>query len=1031
MKQTLRTGGLAAWSIHNPVGISMLALTVVVIGFFSLDRLGVDLLPNIIYPEIRVRIMDEGVPARIMEDQITRQLEEQLAITENAIQVQSFSREGESQVELSFPYGTDIDIALRDASTRLDRAKRFLPDTIDPPIIYKRDPAQIPIIEFILSSNELDPIELRSWADYTFSKWFLNLPGVAAVEVGGGLEREIAIVADQDKLANIGMTVNDIAEIVRSENYDAPGGQLQSPTQTISTRSQGRFSSIAAIQNLPIWTDETDHADNQQLSDYANIIDSHEEEQLRVRLNKTPGIKLSIQKQPLANTVEVVDQVKQRIDWLKQRELISEDISLDTVSDQSTFIRQALKNAEMAALSGTVLAMSVIYLFLGSLRRTLIIGTAIPLGVLVTFTIMAINGLTLNIMTLGGLALGLGLLIDSTIVMLENITRHQHESDAEGEYAIKAAAEVNSPIIASTGTNLAAILPFIFIGGLTGLLFQELIITISSAMLAAVVVALTLVPALGAKIKQDSQQGFEFVNRWLRLLRNRHAKIIQRSVQHPLNTLFIFIAILIISFYTLWQSGNTLLPTMDDGRVTISINGDADTQLEEIDATTEIIENLLLKQPEVSTVFALSGGRIFGRSQTITPNQSTVVAQLVPSNERELSSQAWITKMQQEINKFQLTGYTIRMRVSGVRGLQLSSGEDDISLRIQGDDLQVLEKLGALATEKLQAIKSLQNIKHTYEESSDEIKIIIDRKRAADLGIRADQLGQALRIAVDGVIVSTYLEGDREFDIRLRLPPGDSSSIEALENILISFQDSQAIRLGDVASIEYGPSPSEIMHDQQQRIVEISASLAEGAGLGDVTKKIEQLMQDFKLPEGYVLYDGGSSKQLQSGQQAGVQILLLAIFLVFAVMAIHYESLRNPLIIISSVPFAAIGVAFGLGLFNMAISMSVWLGMIMLAGIVVNNAIMLVEQIEIEREHITDVPQAIIRAASLRLRPILMTTLTTVFGMLPLALGLGEGSEMLQPLAFVIVWGLSFSMLVSLVLIPAMYQLFHLRNRPV
>jgi len=1028
MKQTIRTGGLAAWSIHNPVGISMLALTVVVIGFFSLGRLGVDLLPNIIYPEIRVRIMDEGVPATIMEDQITRQLEEQLAITENAIMVQSFSREGLSQVNLSFPYGTDIDIALRDASTRLDRAKRFLPETIDPPIIYKRDPAQIPIFELILSSNELNPIELRSWADYTFSKWFLNLPGVAAVEVGGGLEREIAIIADQDRLANIGMTVSDIAEIIQSENYDAPGGQLQSTTQTISTRSQGRFGSIEAIQNLPIWVNGLDQTGNQQLGDFANIIDSHEEEQLRIRLNKTPGVKVSIQKQPTANTIEVVNMVKQRIEWLEQRSLISQGISFNYVSDQSVFIRHALKNAEMAAIIGTLLAMTVIYLFLGSIRRTLIIGTAIPLGVLVTFTIMAINGLTLNIMTLGGLALGLGLLIDSTIVMLENITRHQHESDIDSEYAIKAAAEVNSPIIASAGTNLAAILPFLFIGGLTGLLFQELIITISSAMLAAVVVALTLVPALGAKIKHGGRQGFTFINNWLHSLKHQHSKLIQHCIKNSWKTLLFFIGILFLSLFTLMQSGSSMLPSMDDGRITIYISGDTDIQLSDVDATTEIIEDMLLEQEEVSTVFALSGGRIFGRSQTITPNKSTLVAQLVPSDERQLSSQAWVQKIQKKINQLQLTGYKIRMRVSGVRGLHMGHGQDDISLRIQGDDLEVLQKLGTLATEKLQTIKSIRNVQHTYEESSDEIKVVIDRQRASDLGIRADQLGQALRIAIDGIVVSTYIEGDKEFNIRLRLPAGDTSNIEALKNILISFRDSQAIHLGDVATIEHGPTPSEIMHDQQQRIVEISASLNENASLSEVTEEIEKQMQDFELPDGYAMYDSGSNKMLQSGQKAGAQVLFLAIFLVFAVMAIHYESLRNPLIIISGVPFAAIGVAFGLGLFDMAISMPVWLGLIMLAGIVVNNAIMLVEQIEIEREHISDVHQAITQAASLRLRPILMTTLTTVFGMLPLAIGIGEGSEMLQPLAFVIVWGLSFSMLVSLILIPSMYQLFHLKK---
>ena len=823
------------------------------------------------------------------------------------------------------------------------------------------------------------------------------------------------------------MTVTDITSIIQQENKDAPGGQLESRKQNVSTRAQGRFDSIESIQQLPLWQTSTESS-NQILSDFANVIDSHEDEQLRIRLNKTPGIKISIQKQPQANTVAVVEQVKARIAWLKQQGMIANDTRLDTVSDQSVFIKNALKNAEMAALSGTILAMSVIYLFLGSMRRTLIIGTAIPIGILVTFTIMAINGLTLNIMTLGGLALGLGLLIDSTIVMLENITRHQDNNENDDDYAIEAAAEVNSPIVASTATNLAAILPFLFIGGLTGLLFKELIITISSAMFAAVIVALTLVPALGAKIKTVSRQSFSFVDNSLAVIKIKHANLIEHCIAAPLKTLTVFIVILCLSLFTLWQSPNALLPGMDDGRVTIYLKGDTDIHLDEMDATTEVIEDLILEQPEVDSVFTLSGGRIFGRTQSITPNKSTLVAQLLPSDQRELSSQQWIEKIQKAISKLQLTGYSVRMRVSGVRGLRLSHGDDDISLRIQGDDIQTLQELASSVIDKLETNKSLRNLKHTYEESRDELKIVIDRERAADLGVRADQLGEALRIAIDGMTVSTYIEGDREFDIRLRLPRSVTSNVEALQNVIINFKNSQAIRLGDIASIHYGPTPSEIMRDQQQRVVEINASLAENADLGLVTEEIWQTLNAMELPEAYSVYDAGSSKILESGKKAGAQILFIAVFLVFVVMAVHYESLRNPLIIISCVPFAAIGVAFGLGFFGMAISMPVWLGLIMLAGIVVNNAIMLVEQIEIERKHIPDIHQAIKDAASLRLRPILMTTLTTVFGMMPLAIGWGEGSEMLQPLAFVIVWGLSFSMLVSLILIPALYRLFHLRE---
>lgn len=1026
MKQHFRTGGLAAWSIRHPVGVTMLALTAVVIGLFSLSRLGIDLLPNIIYPEIRVRILDPGVPARIMEDQVTRQLEEQLAITEDAVQVQSKSNEGRSEVNLSFPYGTDIDIALRDASTRLDRAKRFLPDSIEPPVIYKLDPAQIPIMEMVASSSRLDPIELRTWIDYTFSKWFLNLPGVAAVEVGGGLEREIEIVANQERLAGVGISLVELANIIQRENEDAPGGRVFTSNRELSARTIGRFTSIEALRQLPLWNNVNAQIDkSNHLTDVAEINDSHEEERLRVRLNKVPGVKLSIQKQPQANTVAVVDVVKDRLNWLNSQKLMPPEISITPVSDQSIFIRHSLINAELAAALGAILAMTVIYLFLGSFNRTLIIGTAIPIGILVTFAIMAISDLTLNIMTLGGLALGLGLLIDSTIVMLENITRHQHK-DSNDDYAIAAAQEVNSPIVASTATNLAAILPFLFVGGLTGLLFKELIITISSAMIAALIVALTLVPALGARIKQGSTESKALINDSFSKLKDFYTNNISILISHPFETISSFLVLLLLSIFILYNSSQSNLPTMDDGRISINITGDPDIHLDTLDETTEAIEDLLLNQPEVETVFTIAGGRIFGRTETISSNKSTLVAQLTPLSQRDTSSEEWVKTMEATIINMDLTGYKIQMRPSGVRGLRISSGDDDISLRIQGNDLAVLKDLGDEVVSRLKDVEGLRNLEHTYEEATEELKIQIDRQRAADLGISVDEMGEVLRIALEGKIISEYIEGDRQFDIRLRLPRQDTSTPEALENILVGFHKNTPVRLREVATIKYGPAPSTIMRDQQQRIVEISASLEENSDLKTISEIIDEKLEGLDLPEGYFYYDAGASKALISGQQTGLTLLLLAVFLVFVVMAVQYESLRNPLIIIFSVPFAVIGVVLGLKILSMPLSMPVFLGMIMLAGIVVNNAIMLVEQIEIERENIPDLRQAIIQAAGIRLRPILMTTLTTVFGMLPLAIGLGEGSEMLQPLAVVIVWGLSFSMLVTLMLIPTMYKFFHL-----
>ena len=1044
MKQRFRTGGFAAWSIHHPVGVTMLTITVLILGLFSFKQLGINLLPHIIAPEVRVRITDQGVPASIMEDRVTRQLEEQLAITEDAIAINSQTREGRSAVDLSFPFGVDINNALRDASIRLDRAKRFLPENETAPVIYKRDPSQIPIMSLVLSSNKLNSVELRTWADYTFSKWFLNLPGVASVEVGGGLEREIQIIPDQEKLANIGLSLQEFSRQIRQQNADSPGGRMIAQRQEITTRAEGRFGSLDELKQLPLKTSssmiaETSNTQTRSeniihVNDAAQVIDKHKDERLRIRLNKAPGLKLSIQKQPQANTIAVVNEVKHRINNLRQQNAIDDDIQLAIVSDQSIFIKHSINNASLAAGSGALLAMIVIYLFLGSVQRTLIIGTAIPIGILVTFTLMASLGLTLNIMTLGGLALGMGLLIDSTIVMLENITRHQADGGTSKDDAINAAIEVNSPIVASTSTNLGALLPFLFIGGMTGLLFQELIITITSAMLASLIVALTLVPALGAKVKYRPVKP-NFISKLVNYVKVKYNNNSSLFLNNPIITLLLFCLLLGFAIAQISATKRIDLPSIDEGKISLSVTGDAGMQLEEMDSAVDQIEDLLLQQKEVTTLFTTAGGFVFGRSEFENSNYSSINIQLTPVNQRTIGSDQWAKKITQKINSLNLTGFKVHLRVTGVRGLHLNRGSDDVSIHIRGDNLDILRELGDQAVIILESVKGLTNLTHSYEQVKQELNIRIDRRRAADLGVDASVIGNALQIALDGEIISNYIEDDKDFDIRLRLPHADSYNPNVLQNLMVDYKNGNAIRLGDVASVNRAPTASQIIRSQQQRIVEISASYDAEA---DQTRVLEQTMtalNKLTLPKNYVLYDNDTNKTLEEGQKTGLIVLFLAIFLVFVVMAVQYESLLNPLIIMLSIPFSVIGVAIGLLLNpSMSLSMPVWLGLIMLTGIVVNNAIVLVEQIEIEREKLHKLKQqqsnqslmeAIKHAAGLRLRPILMTTLTTVFGMMPLAIGIGEGSEMLQPLAFVIVWGLSFSMFVSLILVPSLYSLFH------
>ncbi len=1029
MKQAIgRTGGLAAWSIRHPIGVVMIALAAMVLGLFALTRLPVDLLPQIIYPEISVRIVEPGVPAAVMEDRATRMLEEQLAITEDAIALQSTTSEGRAEVDLTFQYGKDIDIALRDASTRLDRARRFLPETIEPPTIFKRDPSQIPVAEYIVSSQLWDPVELRDWVDHQFATWFITLPGVAAAEVGGGLVREVQILPDQRRLAGLGLKPEDLADALRSGNLEQPAGRLLMPEREYTSRTMGRFRSVEQIRDLPI---KLPDGGTLRLGEIARVIDTHQEQRLIARMNRMPGVVMSVQKQPTANTVAVVDVVEDRLAWLISEGLLPEGIEISKVSDQSVYVRNAVNNAALAALLGALLAMAVVYLFLGDIRRTLVVGSAMPIAVLVTFALMDLGGMTINIMTLGGLAVGIGMLVDSTIVMLENITRHQRAGDRWDDAGIEAAREVNSAIVASGSTNLAAILPFLFVGGLVGLLFRELIFTVSAAIVASVIVALTLVPALGCRVPvqkpgrvrraidaaiESAQHGY----------RRLVTMLLSRLWTQPL--IVAMFAIGLIIALPVFQSGQQIfLPNMDDGNLRVDIVADPGVSIEEMDRIVQRFEDLALAQTEVERVYSIVGGRIFGRTQRETSNASTLMVQLVPLSMREISSEDWIRGMNRLIAAEQIAGARIRMRPAGIRGIRIGSGDDDISMRIQGPDLDTLYMLGDEAVSRLRGIPGLRNIAHSAEEILQEIAVDVDRDRAAELGLTVEDVGRAVQMALDGWIVTDFIDGDRAYDVRMRLPRADALNPQDLESLLLYAEDDglPAVYLGDVAEVRLVAAPAQIRRDNQRRVVEITGTVASDAPLGLVGLTINERLAELPLPEGYSIYDAGATMALQEGQRMIHILLGLALFLVLVVMAVQYESLRNPFVILLGVPFAAIGVALGLNITGLPLSMPVWLGMIMLAGIVVNNAIVLVEFIEIMRERGLAVADAIAEAARLRLRPILMTTLTTVAGLLPLAIGLGEGSEMLRPLAVTIVSGLSFSLVVSLLLIPILYRWLH------
>ncbi|MFT5519664.1 MAG: multidrug efflux pump subunit AcrB [Enterobacterales bacterium] len=552
--------------------------------------------------------------------------------------------------------------------------------------------------------------------------------------------------------------------------------------------------------------------------------------------------------------------------------------------------------------------------------------------------------------------------------------------------------------------------------------------TISAAIFASMIIALTLVPTYAAKVKEiKTNKVRAWVDRGVIRLQNGYARLIAAFMPFRWLLVAVFIIGLLCSVPIFLSGKHIFLPKLDDGRVRVRVSADVGISLEEMNSKVQLLESIFAAQTETETVFTLVGGSIFGRSQRETPSRSTIIVQLKSLSERGISSGAWMKKMNQRITKEKMAGFNVRLSQRGIRGIRTNRGDDDISLRLQGKNLKELKLIADGIATKMRAISGLSNITHSAEDEQFEIAIKLDRERASQLGLNLTDLTEATQIALQGKVVSDYLDGDKAYNIRLRLSKTEITSPQDLESIILfpSINHSRPVYLGNVATIELLETPATIKRDSQMRIVELSASLNSDTTLGEALLSLQTMRAELALPLGYTLYDGGSEKALQEQQQLTDILLLLALFLVFVVMAIQYESLLNPLIIILSVPFAAIGVAIGLYLCDLPLSMPVWLGIVMLVGIVVNNAILLVEYIEIERKRLSDLNTAIIEAARLRLRPILMTTLSTVMGMLPLAIGLGDGAEMLQPLAITVVWGLSFSMLVSLLLVPMMYYLFH------
>ncbi len=1020
---------LSSFSIRRPIGTVALASVVIVLGIFYGGQLPIDLLPQIVYPQVRVNVTYPGVAPEVMEEQVTKVLETSLATTENLVELESETAEGRSQVTLNFRYGTDMNFALQDASKNLDRARTRLPDDIDPPSINKSDPSQMAVYEVGFSSNGLSQVDLRRWVDLQLVPQLLTVEGVGSIDVSGGLTREVQVILDQERLRSYRFTVTDVLNTLRDENQDIAAGNITSPQFEVIGKTAGKFRSVKDIQNVLLSVPGS--GQRIPLSEIATVVDTNREQRLWARLNGVPAVKLSVRKLPEANTVDVAKGIGARLAQLGDSRFIPSDIDYRVVSDQSFFIESAISSVRNAALMGAGLAMLVVLLFLGSLRKTFIIGLSIPIAILATLALMGWRGLTLNIMTLGGLALGVGLLLDNSIVMLENIFRHRNEGRDATEAAHSGSAEVTSAVVASTTTNLAAVLPFLLISGLAALIFQELILTITFSMIASLGVALTLVPMLTAqmaKIKWTTGlantrviRGFD---RFIDRMTDRYRVAARGTLRHKGLLVAGAFALLAIFISLATRLPSEFLPVVDDGSVGAYVAMPPGTPPDKTNDVVKQLEAMVAERPYVEDVFATAGGFLFGSSTAERGGRGSLSIQLAPAPDRpKMTASEWVASLQSDINALGIPGARIGVRPPRIRGLRTNISGSDIAVSVQGDDLVALQRLANDVLGRLTGIKGLEGLQLSTEEASPQLAIRIDRERTADLGLSGASVGQSVRTALEGSIPTRFTEGNFEYDVRVRMPRSEFQSAEDLGSIALFPGRDQPIYLRDVATISLGTGPTTILRENQNRLIRVTGDVNTSvANISDVSREIHARLSNLPLPEGFSLIYGGEEQAVRENNRNLAIVIGLAIFLVFVVMAVQYESLVDPLVILVSVPLALIGVAAALVMTGTALSAPVLLGVILLAGIVVNNAILLVEYVEIgQRERGFTMEEAVVEAGVVRLRPILMTTLTTILGMLPLAFGMGEGTELMQPLAVAVVGGLTISTLLTLLVIPAVY----------
>jgi len=1018
-------------SLKNPVARFMVAIGIILLGIIAFSSLAIDLFPDISYPIITISTEYDGASPEDIEISVTRLIEKRVSRIQNVRYVSSRSRDSYSNVIVEFYWGTNLDVASSDIQQSINQIIDHLPEGALQPVIYKFDPSQISVIVLAVT-GPMDEFRLRELAEDFIAPRLESLKGVASANVWGGVVREIQVELDRAKLEGMNLSIDKVAQAVKIAHMDSPGGSLKDERKEYGVRTLGRSSEIKNIEEIIV---QQHNGVPTRLRDIGSVKDGFEDTQTEVSVNGARGITVAVQKQIGGNTVSVVDNVLKALPQI-QKEL-PKGVSLQVVSDQSTFIRKSIKNLQHEAIIGALLAVAIILIFLGSGTSTLIIAHSIPISIISTFVLLHFGKFTLNIMTLGGLALGVGRLVDDAIVVLENINRHIEQGESPMEASYKGANEVSKPVIAATITSIVVFTPLAFVKGVAALLFVQMAYTVAFSLLASLFDSLTLVPVLTAKFLKPrgekrrvswTQRFFEKTRPFFLWVDQHYQNLLQLSLSHRKVVVSGVVSIFVGTLFLIPLIGTEFFPASDEGQLRMTLRLPVSSPVEETKRVMDRVEGIIFQDvPELYSLWTRAGsgkGAGIWSGRFSGPHTGSASIMLVDQANRDRSSEMVAASLREKVRN--IPGATISVYPGGIVSRVITFGSDEpIDVEILGYDMATGSRLAKEVDQILKEVRGVTDIQVGREEGYPEYQVRVRQDRISSLGLTTSRVAEIVRGAIqgtEGAGSSIYVDPQtgREHNVRVRLREEDRRRPEDLRRLPVPALGGKVVPLENVAEIVRISTPVQLERRYQQRIIHVTANTS-GRDLGSIANEIETKISQMKIPEGFSVQIKGARLEQKEAFQMLLFALVLAIVLIYMVLASQFASLLHPFLIMFSVPLGFIGVVWALFVTGNTLSVISFIGIIMMVGIVVSNAIILVDYINRLRQEGVELKEAIIRAGRIRLRPILMTSLTTICGLIPMAMGLGEGAEANASLAIAVIGGLSVSTLLTLIFVPTLY----------